>query len=398
MSKKILYIVLGVALIILAGVGMFQFFKSKKNTDTSTPTSSATPAASEQPLFGDASNGNGQDSLFSGTPEPTANDTGSTLTVNSKGICPDQWAGQADADQDGLPDSVETIYKTDPANPDTDGDGYKDGDEIKNGYDPLKQGSAKLNSDNDGLTDNEECRWKTDPFNPDTDGDSFGDGTEIQNGFDPTIKGDGSGNDALPEKRAQMADAGLRPNRNSSNYTEGLAGVILGDTPLNQVGQVKVTSDQVRNTLATANLNLTLPETKISELNIQQTNTPADISAYLARIDTLSPTKVLDANNFSDSLAEALTGNTASIAAICTNLSDYENALLAVLTPPSAAQHMTLLVSVTRFLNERLLVIQQYGQSDPTKAYIATREIRESLAPNIASLSLMEQNLKRLAQ
>ncbi|MFH1482402.1 MAG: hypothetical protein ABIE46_02705 [Patescibacteria group bacterium] len=48
-----------------------------------------------------------------------------------------------DTDHDGLPDLIEVeIYKTDPKNPDTDGDGYKDGDEVKNGFNP--NGSGKL--------------------------------------------------------------------------------------------------------------------------------------------------------------------------------------------------------------------------------------------------------------
>lgn len=48
-----------------------------------------------------------------------------------------------DTDQDGLPDFIELEkYKTDPKNPDTDGDGYKDGDEVKNGFNP--NGSGKL--------------------------------------------------------------------------------------------------------------------------------------------------------------------------------------------------------------------------------------------------------------
>jgi len=397
MSKKILYIVLGIALIVLAGVGMFQIFRSKNNTSTSTPTNSTAPNASEQPLFGDANN-NESDSLFSGTPDPNVNDNGSTLTVDSKSICSDQWTGQADTDQDGLPDNVETVYKTDPANPDSDSDGYKDGDEVKNGYDPISSGSARLDSDQDNLTDNEECRWKTDPFNPDTDGDTFKDGDEVKNGFDPTVKGDGKGSDALPEKKAQLSDAALRPNPNSSNYTEGLAGIILGDTPLSQMGQTKVTSEQVRTTLANARLDLTLPETKTSELNILQTNTPADIIAYLAKIDTLSPAKILNTNNFSESLIGAFNGNTTEIIAVRSDLSKYEDSLLFVSVPPSAVQHMTLLVSVTRFLNERLLSIQQYGQNDPTRAYIATREIQEGLPPNIASLDVMQQNLTGLAQ
>lgn len=43
-----------------------------------------------------------------------------------------------DSDQDGLSDSEEKAYGTDPNNSDTDGDGYTDGVEVKSGYDPLK--------------------------------------------------------------------------------------------------------------------------------------------------------------------------------------------------------------------------------------------------------------------
>ncbi|MFH0805156.1 MAG: hypothetical protein V1916_03095 [Patescibacteria group bacterium] len=49
-----------------------------------------------------------------------------------------------DTDNDGLTDEQEEIWGTDPKNPDTDGDGFKDGDEIKNGFNPLKAGGAKL--------------------------------------------------------------------------------------------------------------------------------------------------------------------------------------------------------------------------------------------------------------
>lgn len=41
-----------------------------------------------------------------------------------------------DSDNDGLTDMNETLYGTNPNNPDTDGDGYSDGDEVKNGYNP----------------------------------------------------------------------------------------------------------------------------------------------------------------------------------------------------------------------------------------------------------------------
>ena len=42
-----------------------------------------------------------------------------------------------DSDQDGLPDYIEKVLGTDLNNSDTDGDGYSDFEEIKNGYDPL---------------------------------------------------------------------------------------------------------------------------------------------------------------------------------------------------------------------------------------------------------------------
>lgn len=43
-----------------------------------------------------------------------------------------------DSDQDDLSDEKEALYKTDPKNPDSDGDGYSDGSEVKSGYDPMK--------------------------------------------------------------------------------------------------------------------------------------------------------------------------------------------------------------------------------------------------------------------
>src|SRR3989338_8242106 len=45
-----------------------------------------------------------------------------------------------DSDNDGLKDWEETLWKTDPQNPDTDKDGTLDGEEIKQNRDPLKAG------------------------------------------------------------------------------------------------------------------------------------------------------------------------------------------------------------------------------------------------------------------
>ncbi|MFH1564566.1 MAG: hypothetical protein ABIC82_01825 [bacterium] len=65
-----------------------------------------------------------------------------------KALLPTKSDGEVDAidktddDQDGLTNQEEILYNTDPFNSDTDGDGYSDGDEVKNGYNP--NGSGKL--------------------------------------------------------------------------------------------------------------------------------------------------------------------------------------------------------------------------------------------------------------
>lgn len=47
-----------------------------------------------------------------------------------------------DSDDDGLPDWEEALWKTDSQNPDTDGDGTMDGEEVKLGRNPVKKGPS----------------------------------------------------------------------------------------------------------------------------------------------------------------------------------------------------------------------------------------------------------------
>ena len=91
----------------------------------------------------------------------------------------------ADTDNDRLADDLEVHFGTDPQNPDTDGDGMSDGDEVYAfGTDPLNPDPARqpdtgVDTDNDRLTDEQEAQIGTDPQNPDTDGDGVSDGDEV---------------------------------------------------------------------------------------------------------------------------------------------------------------------------------------------------------------------------
>ena len=59
------------------------------------------------------------------------------LSGGKKIFVPVASDSEADPDNDGLKNWEEKIQKTDPRNPDTDGDGYLDGEEVASGYDPV---------------------------------------------------------------------------------------------------------------------------------------------------------------------------------------------------------------------------------------------------------------------
>lgn len=110
--------------------------------------------------------------------------------ITASGVNPD-----ADADNDGLTDREEKELKTDPKNPDSDGDGLSDGDEVRKYMtDPLNS-----DTDKDGLKDGDEINdYRTDPVKADTDGDGLKDGDEaLKHRTDP-LKAD-SDNDGLSD-------------------------------------------------------------------------------------------------------------------------------------------------------------------------------------------------------
>lgn len=82
--------------------------------------------------------------------------------------------------------------------------------------------------DHDGLTNVEEMIWLTDPFNPDTDKDGFLDGEEVASGHNPLVPGP---NDLLPttnitEKTSTLMTSAFYAgalNKDADNVTYGTA-------------------------------------------------------------------------------------------------------------------------------------------------------------------------------
>lgn len=110
-----------------------------------------------------------------------------------------------DSDGDGIPDEVELLLGLDPSNPDSDGNGVRDGEEdfdhdgltnaqeIALGLDPRDPHSngdpnvldGDADPDHDGLSNRGEALAGTDPNNPDSDGDGWNDETEVTAGSNP---------------------------------------------------------------------------------------------------------------------------------------------------------------------------------------------------------------------
>lgn len=90
-----------------------------------------------------------------------------------------------DCDEDGLTNAQEAAVGTNPTDPDSDNDGYNDGNEVANLTNPLNPCdpdpmALPINDcDEDGLTNDTEIAEGTDPTNPDTDGDGLLDGEEV---------------------------------------------------------------------------------------------------------------------------------------------------------------------------------------------------------------------------
>lgn len=67
---------------------------------------------------------------------------------------------------------------------------YQDGDNTADQSSVSREATNVRDSDGDGLTDDEEhTRYGSNAYDQDTDGDGFADGVEVQNGYDPTGPG-----------------------------------------------------------------------------------------------------------------------------------------------------------------------------------------------------------------
>ena len=134
---------------------------------------------------------------------------------------------EPDSDGDGLLDSEEIAPGTDPLNPDTDGDGFSDLLEVRlrgAGFDPHFPGDADCNAasdrhddDGDGLLNCEERFIGTSSTLADSDGDGLPDDFEFKQGSNPAAFDDLGDIDSDGLKNGEEIAAHMQPDFDDSN-------------------------------------------------------------------------------------------------------------------------------------------------------------------------------------
>jgi len=172
-----------------------------------------------------------------------------------------------------------------------------------NSVDTARELSVR-DSDDDGLKDWEETLWGTDPRNPDTDGDGTSDGEEVALKRDPTI--------AISEDDTlNIANTPQDPNWKPENLTEEVtADLFEGYFDLKSSGQLNADSGEVlvENILASIT-----PDTSdiysMKDITVSGETTTTSIKTYS---NTLAETLLRYAVQYADVDALVLMGNIAS--------------------------------------------------------------------------------------
>lgn len=255
-------------------------------------------------------------------------------------------------------------------------------------------------NDGDGLPNSEEQVWGTNLNNPDTDGDGFRDGDEVRARHNPTIPGP---NDLLPEGFQpgreitplegaptqavavdQFFERNLDLNLGSKNYTNEYR---------QRFGENERTSETLAAYVQEQTIVTKLPTPLERAVQAEAQDSRVAVSEYLQVAGNLTPFS--NADVVASALSDLISSNDpASVRGLALQVRLHQEQLLEARVPPSAVNLQRLLLGYSELLAATYDVIAVYPE-DPVKSAVALRQLEENDARFIP---IIVQELTRVEQ
>lgn len=273
----------------------------------------------------------------------------------------------------------------------------------------LEQSDAKDDFDNDGLSDQDEKLLGTDWRNPDTDGDGYLDGEEISSGYDPLRPAPG---DELKEGEA------IKPRPLPKNLTLALSQALSktvdqgGLTPFEgpggqpdflDAGQVDLNiNEELAHAFSATAREFALEEIEENEITIFNDNSPEAVKAFSASVmealaQAAKSAQRKDKTNISELEAIIQAIQTRDFFSLDIYIEGFDKGYQAVKTIPVPAdwkeihkKHLSILLAHSKILK----AVREIG-TDPIRATIALQQYQSIID---ATLALTRESLKLIDQ
>lgn len=234
-------------------------------------------------------------------------------------------------------------------------------------------------SDVDGLTNADEKLWGANPNNPDTDGDGFKDGEEVSSNHNPTIPGP---NDKLPA--GFVPGQNIAPLEGSAPSQVSFESFFADNVDLTG-GKTNLTQEYARSVpdkdkspaslaqfIQAQPIVTSLPRVNDAAITAGQ-NTPLDLSQFLGVAGNIDP--ISDKIRLSLALTKVMQNHDGSgFQVLADRVQNYQDGIKKLSVPSQALQYQKLVLGYSALLGATFKQIAEYS-NDQVKALVSIRQV-----------------------
>jgi hypothetical protein len=231
--------------------------------------------------------------------------------------------------------------------------------------------------DNDNLNNAQEALWGTNPNNPDTDGDGYKDGEEVANCHNPLVP--------APKDKLVNCTPGQNSESTTSTATTGTSDLFFPNPPAKIAGDVNLTqayatavkdSDKSPVTFSQFIANQPI-NTDLPAINEKAITTQKDSQLALAQYMSIAGdiNTITDKTRFQLAINALLTNSDSSqFATFAQKVLIYQHSVESLSVPTSALEYHKLILAYSELLTSTFSQISNYSK-DQVKALSALRQL-----------------------